>query len=181
MQIAYVIFIIALAYIILYPQDPQCPDWIEWYVIAYFTTQFLECIREFISIDAMSLSEKVAEIRLNVWRFGDLLVTSICLFCGVVLRLTGFFNYGMLIFRVSSIYWNLRLYKYLGAHRFVGPKIVMMRRMLTHMVKCINKNVLIILKKTDIIYYIRWTEFVDTLCNDYCRGHNFFWNCTGVN
>lgn len=47
------------------------------------------------------------------------------------------FRYGMLIYRISSVYWNLRLYKYMTVHRFLGPKLVMMSKMLRHMVNYI--------------------------------------------
>ncbi|ODN05967.1 Transient receptor potential cation channel trpm [Orchesella cincta] len=131
---AYVAFVIAFAYVILYPQDPDNPGWVECYVISYFVTNLFECIRDFLHIEALSFSQRLSGFQQDFWQFGDFVASCVCLFVAVVLRFVGHFEYGMLTYKISSIYWNLRLYKYLGAHRFVGPKIVMMRRMLTHMV-----------------------------------------------
>ncbi|ODM97521.1 Transient receptor potential cation channel trpm [Orchesella cincta] len=142
--IAYIIFMFTLAYVILYPQDPSSIGWVEIYVVACVFTQGLECIREFIYIDALSISQKLKQMGETVWQFGDFFVVIIFL-VGTSLRLIdGYFEYGMVTLRTSSIYWNLRLYKFLGVHRFVGPKIVMMSRMFSHMV-CFSMIIFVVI------------------------------------
>jgi len=124
----------------MYPQDPASLSWIEMYVIACIVTQGVECIREFIDIDALSTWGKLVEMRENLWQLGDFFIVILCLVGASLRILDGYFEYGMVILRSSSIYWNLRLYKFLGVHRFVGPKIVMMFRMFSHMV--ISKDII---------------------------------------
>lgn len=115
----YIVFIITFVYVILYSHNPKRPGRAEYYVMAYFVTQFMECIREFIHIDALNMTGKLAESRRhNLWQFGDFLVAAVCLCAGGFRFFTEFTDYGMLIYRVSSIYWNMRLYKYLGVHRY---------------------------------------------------------------
>ena len=108
------------------------------YVIGYLGSLACETMREFICIDAYSWSQKWNVFRNNAWLIADFSIVGLFM-VGVSLRChptadPAFFNYGMLIYKVTSIYWNLRLYKYMSVHRFVGPKIVMMSRMLKHMV-----------------------------------------------
>lgn len=77
------------------------------YVIAYCAALGLEVIREFLLIDALNYSQKFVEFQSHVWQIADLI--GVCFFMiGLGLRLTSSFDYGLLIYRVSSIYWNLR-------------------------------------------------------------------------
>ena len=130
---AYIVFVCILAYVILVPQDKHAAGPLEIYVISYVGSHGLDCIREFLTIDAYNWGQKWNMLKERIFVLSDFFI--VCFFMvGVGLRFTPeYFNYGMLLYRVSSIYWNLRLYKYMGVHRFVGPKIVMMSRMLRHM------------------------------------------------
>lgn len=67
----------------------------------------LEVFRDFLAIDALNWSQKLVEFKTHVWQMLDLFWVTFFML-GVILRTTHNFDYGMLMYRVSSIYWNLR-------------------------------------------------------------------------
>jgi transient receptor potential cation channel subfamily M protein 3 len=98
--------------------------YLEMYVIAFLASLACEALREFLCIDAYSCAQKWSEFRTNAWLIADFLVIGFFM-VGVALRShtngdPWFFQYGMLMYKVASIYWYLRLYKYMSVHRFVG-------------------------------------------------------------
>jgi len=122
-----------LGFVILNPVHPERPRFSEMYVISFMITLGIDTFREFLQIDANTLSQKWIEFQFQRWQLLDFMVIIVFMF-GVGLRFSEHFQHGLIIYRVSSIYWNLRLYKYMGVHRFIGPKLVMMSRMIKHMV-----------------------------------------------
>lgn len=129
----YLIFIVGLWYVCLYNQDPHRIGWVELYVTLCMFTQMVESVREFIFMEALTFSKKIAEMKENMLRLTDFFMVLLFI-CGTTIRfIDGYFQYGMVIYRASSMYWNLRIYKYLAVNRFVGPKLLMMIKMCHHM------------------------------------------------
>ncbi|OXA57464.1 Transient receptor potential cation channel trpm [Folsomia candida] len=104
---AYLIFVILLGYLILVPQDPKRLHFVEIYIVAYLISLGLEVCREFLLIDALNYAQKLIEFRSHIWQITDFVGVSFFM-VGVCLRHTYYFEHGILIYRVSSIYWNIR-------------------------------------------------------------------------
>jgi hypothetical protein len=110
--------VVLLSCLILVPQDPKHIGAIEIYVIAYLGALGLEVLRDFLAIDALNWSQKLVEFKTHTWQISDFVSVTFFMI-GAVLRHGYLFEYGMLIYRVSSIYWNLRYAKIIFTNKCI--------------------------------------------------------------
>ncbi|XP_050524701.1 transient receptor potential cation channel trpm isoform X1 [Daktulosphaira vitifoliae] len=129
---AYFIFLVLFTYVVLVRMEPD-PSWQELYVIAYICTFGCEKIREIVSSEPTSISDKFSVWAWNMWNPCDA-AAIIFFLIGLCLRLKqSSQSIGRVMFCVDIIYWYLRILNILGVNKYLGPLVTMMGKMVKNM------------------------------------------------
>lgn len=121
-QISYLIFLIIFSYTVLVKMGPT-PSWQECLAIIYVCSLGCEKIREIISSEPVTISQKLLVWSGNVWNVCDASVVIFFLI-GVSLRFKpNTLEHGRVIYCVVSIYWYLRILNIVGVNKYLGKLI----------------------------------------------------------
>jgi transient receptor potential cation channel subfamily M protein 3 len=128
-SIAYIVFLLTFTYTVLVQMEDQ-HSWQELYATIYICAFACEAIQEFITLEAVSLRNKLSVWAQNRWNISDavaIILSSVGLFMRfhppsiIVVRL---------IFCIDIIYWYIRILNILAVNQYFGPLITMMGKML---------------------------------------------------
>ncbi|XP_027836600.2 transient receptor potential cation channel trpm [Aphis gossypii] len=129
---AYFVFLVLFTYVVLVRME-QNPSWQELYVIAYICTFGCEKIREIVSSEPTSISDKFSVWAWNMWNPCDA-AAIIFFLTGLCLRLQPASQaIGRVMFCTDIIYWYLRILNILGVNKYLGPLVTMMGKMIKNM------------------------------------------------
>ncbi|KAI8729644.1 transient receptor potential cation channel subfamily M member 2 [Biomphalaria glabrata] len=135
--VAYLVLLGLFSYFLLTNMSPvsqsDSPSIIEYIVWAWFITLFLEEIRQVIEIQQKSFCYKLSIWWNNSWNHFDLLM-YILMIVSVILRyiLEGEdFVYARIVYSITLVMLYLRFMQFYFAEQNMGPKVIMIRRMLT--------------------------------------------------
>ncbi|CAL1535903.1 unnamed protein product [Lymnaea stagnalis] len=113
--------------------EPNSPSVIEYIVWAWFATMFLEEIRQVTSTHQRSITYKLSSWFGDFWNRFDLL-TFICLVISIIMRYQlemDKFVYTRVVYSITLLLTYLRFMQFHFAQPDIGPKVIMIRRMLT--------------------------------------------------
>ncbi|CAL1535907.1 unnamed protein product [Lymnaea stagnalis] len=113
--------------------EPNSPSVIEYIVWAWFATMFLEEIRQVTSTHQRSITYKLSSWFDDFWNRFDLL-TFICLVISIIMRYQlemDKFVYTRVVYSITLVLTYLRFMQFYFAQPDMGPKVIMIRRMLT--------------------------------------------------
>jgi transient receptor potential cation channel subfamily M protein 3 len=129
--IAYCLFLVSLTYVVLVKMEIK-PSWEGIYTITYICTFACEKIREIVSSEPVGLKQKLSVWSRSMWNPLDL-VAVIFFFIGLCLRFSYSIQIGRLYFSVTSMYWHLRLLKFMSVDKNLGPIVTIIGKMLKSM------------------------------------------------
>ncbi|KAH9512885.1 hypothetical protein Btru_036877 [Bulinus truncatus] len=136
--IAYLIFLALFSYFLLTnvnPVDePNSPSAIEYIVWVWFLTMMIEEIRQVIIGDQRSVKYKLKNWWSNFWNQFDF-VMYLLVIISVILRfelyMSAHFVYVRIVYSITLVMTFLRFMQFFFAEKNMGPKVIMIRKMLT--------------------------------------------------
>ncbi|PNF25766.1 hypothetical protein B7P43_G12368, partial [Cryptotermes secundus] len=137
--IGYLVFLYTFTYMLLTKIEMK-PTWQGLYTIVCICAFACEKIRAIISSEPVNIRHKLLVWAWDIWNPCDA-AAIIFFFIGLCLRFyQSSIRIGRLIFSVSSIYWYLRILKFMVVNKVLGPLITIIRKMLQSL-----KHVIVIL------------------------------------
>nr|QNG40904.1 transient receptor potential ion channel melastatin 1 [Hofstenia miamia] len=129
--IMYIIFVVAFSIVnIIGFKNSELPSWIEWIISFWILTLFLEECRQFImASNDFSIFHKLSAF-LNIWNVMDCFAAIVCYVPGFVLRLVGQSDLAHGFYIGALLCYYLRLTRIFALHEDLGPKLVMISRMM---------------------------------------------------
>ncbi|CAL1535900.1 unnamed protein product [Lymnaea stagnalis] len=136
--IAYLIFLALFSYFLLTnvsPVDqPNSPSGVEYVVWVWFLTMMMEEVRQVIIGDQRSVKYKIQSWWSDFWNQFDF-VMYLGVIISIILRYQlsadGHFVYVRVVYSITLAMSFLRLMQYFFAEKNMGPKVIMIRKMLT--------------------------------------------------
>ncbi|XP_059155361.1 transient receptor potential cation channel subfamily M member 1-like [Physella acuta] len=130
--LGYLLFLSLYIYVII-DRLKTVPTWAEVYVIAFMFTLAAEKVREIIASEPVNIIMKLSVYISNVWNVLD--TVGIGLFAvGVVMRfIPATLNDAQLIYCVDIIFWNIRILEIYSVHKYLGPFVKIMGKLLRDM------------------------------------------------
>ncbi|KAI8729643.1 transient receptor potential cation channel subfamily M member 5 [Biomphalaria glabrata] len=136
--IAYLIFLGLFSYFLLTnvnpANEPNSPSVVEYIVWVWFLTMMIEEIRQVIIGDQRSWKYKIKNWWSNFWNQFDF-VMYLLVIVSVILRFELFtdfhFVYVRIVYSITLVMTYLRFMQFFFAEKNMGPKVIMIRKMLT--------------------------------------------------
>jgi transient receptor potential cation channel subfamily M protein 3 len=130
--ISYSFFLFTSTYIVLARME-STPTWEGYFTIAYMFTFTCEKIREIIFSEPVPARYKLSVWAWNMWNPCDI-AAVVLFFIGLYLRFNpSTIKIGRIYFSVTSIYWHLRIMKYMQVNKYLGPLVTIIGKMLQSM------------------------------------------------
>eukprot|EP00106_Octopus_bimaculoides_P013708 XP_014781150.1 PREDICTED: transient receptor potential cation channel subfamily M member 2-like isoform X2 [Octopus bimaculoides] len=130
--IFYVIFLVIYSYVLLVELKPQI-SYLEWLLLVWVIGIFTEEIHQILTRSSMSLWIRFTNYINDFWNIVDVITISLFIF-GVILRYFKLMDATRVVFNLNLISFYIRVLYMLSSHRHLGPKLVMIKKMLSFQV-----------------------------------------------
>ncbi|CAI9735207.1 transient receptor potential cation channel subfamily M member-like 2 isoform X4 [Octopus vulgaris] len=126
--IFYVIFLVIYSYVLLVELKPQM-SYLEWLLLVWVIGIFTEEIHQLLTRSSMSLWIRFTNYINDFWNIVDVITISLFVF-GVILRFLKMMDATRVVLNLNLISFFIRILYMLSSHRHLGPKLVMIKKMI---------------------------------------------------